>query len=46
MDAERADGVTLLELRESGFRTEADYQENQRGWTAELGELVDLLEGP
>ncbi len=43
---EREQGGTLLELRESGFRTEAAYEENQDGWTAELGELVDLLEGP
>jgi uncharacterized protein YndB with AHSA1/START domain len=42
---EREQGGTLLELRESGFSTEAKYQENQRGWTAELGELVELLEG-
>ena len=44
--SEREGGGTLLELRESGFRTESDYQENQRGWTAELGELVELLGGP
>ncbi len=44
--SEREDGGTRLELRESGFRTEADYEENQRGWTAELGELVELLGGP
>ena len=43
--SEREQGGTLLELRESGFRTEADYQENQRGWTAEFVELVELLEG-
>ena len=43
--SEREEGGTLLELRESGFRTEADYQENQGGWTAELGELAELLEG-
>jgi hypothetical protein len=36
----------LLELRESGFRTEAGCHENQGGWTAELGELAELLEGP
>jgi uncharacterized protein YndB with AHSA1/START domain len=42
--SEREQGGTLLELRESGFRTEADCQENQRGWTAELGELVEFLE--
>ena len=44
--SEREEGGTLLELRESGFLTEADYQENQGGWTAELGELAELLEGP
>jgi uncharacterized protein YndB with AHSA1/START domain len=38
-------GGTLLELRESGFRTEADHQQNETGWTAELAELVELLEG-
>ena len=42
----RDEGGTLLELRESGFRSEKDYHENQGGWTAELGELADLLEGP
>ena len=41
---EREEGGTLLELRESGFLSEAGYRENQDGWTAELGELVDLLE--
>ena len=44
--SEREEGGTLLELRESGFRTEAGYQENQGGWTAELAELAELLEGP
>ncbi len=43
---EREEGGTVLELRESGFRSEKDYHENQGGWTAELGELADLLEGP
>ncbi len=43
---EREEGGTLLELRESGFRTEGHFQENQRGWTAELGELAEFLEGP
>lgn len=42
---ERKEGGTILELRESGFRTEVDYEENQRGWTAELQELVEFLEG-
>ena len=42
---EREQGGTRLELRESGFTTESKYQENQRGWEAELGELVELLEG-
>ena len=44
--SEREEGGTLLELRESGFRSDKDYGENQRGWTSELGELADLLEGP
>lgn len=44
--SEREDGGTLLELRESGFSSEKRYQENQGGWTAELGELADLLQGP
>ena len=43
--SEREEGGTLLELRESGFRSEKRYQENQGGWTAELGELADLLGG-
>ncbi len=42
----REEGGTLLELRESGFRTDVHYRENQDGWRAELGELVALLESP
>jgi len=42
---ERDQGGTLLELRESGFRTESAYKDNQGGWDAELGELLELLEG-
>ncbi len=42
---ERKAGGTLLELRESGFSSEKRYQENPGGWDAELGELVELLEG-
>jgi len=43
---EREEGGTRLELRESGFDSEKSYRENQGGWTSELGELADLLEGP
>ena len=42
----REEGGTLRELRESGFRTDVHYSENQDGWRAELGELVEFLEGP
>jgi uncharacterized protein YndB with AHSA1/START domain len=38
-------GGTLLELRESGFEKPKDREENEEGWTAELKELVALLEG-
>ncbi len=39
----REGGGTTLHLRESGFRTDKHYEENDRGWTAELGELTQLL---
>ncbi|MCG8469992.1 MAG: SRPBCC domain-containing protein [Gemmatimonadetes bacterium] len=38
-----ADGGTILNLVESGFRTEADRQENVSGWRAELDELIEYL---
>lgn len=37
-------GGTRLELRESGFPTDARLAENRGGWTAELGHLVAFLE--
>ncbi len=40
----RADGGTSLRLRESGFRFEKHRAGNEEGWTAELGELVQLLD--
>lgn len=39
----RPGGGTILELRESGFGTEALRQGNDDGWDKELGELVDYL---
>jgi uncharacterized protein YndB with AHSA1/START domain len=39
----RADGGTILELRESGFVEQGHYEGNTTGWTAELGELEALL---
>lgn len=39
----REDGGTTLFLRESGFKRDEDRQQNEGGWTAELGELVELL---
>jgi uncharacterized protein YndB with AHSA1/START domain len=38
-----ADGGTTLKLRESGFTRPEDRSENDAGWDAELGELVELL---
>ncbi len=40
---EREDGGTTLYLRESGFLTDPDRQQNDDGWDEELGELVELL---
>ncbi len=40
---EREDGGTTLYLRESGFVTDSDRQQNDDGWDEELGELVELL---
>ena len=39
----RPDGGTTLELTETGFATEELRQGNDRGWDAELAELVELL---
>lgn len=39
----REDGGTTLHLFESGFLTDLHLGQNQNGWDAELGELVDLL---
>lgn len=43
------DGGTRLALVESGFEQlsnpDVAHAENQGGWTAELGELVDFLQG-
>ena len=39
----RADGGTVLNLRESGFGTEELRQGNDDGWDKELGELADYL---
>lgn len=41
----RKDGGTTLHLRESGFRTDLHFGQNEEGWTEELGELVALVEG-
>ncbi|MEQ9401366.1 MAG: SRPBCC domain-containing protein [Longimicrobiales bacterium] len=38
------DGGTVLELRESGFRTDLHHRENQEGWTSELGHLRTFLQ--
>lgn len=47
IELSEVDGGTLLALVESGFETlhnpEAAHADNQGGWTAELGELVDFL---
>lgn len=40
---ERPDGGTTLRVRESGFTTRQHRDGNDRGWTAELAELVELL---
>jgi uncharacterized protein YndB with AHSA1/START domain len=37
-------GGTTLHLRESGFRTEEHFGQNDQGWTHELGELTRLIE--
>lgn len=37
-------GGTILEMRESGFETLEAREDNVKGWNAELGELVALLE--
>ena len=39
----RANGGTTLHLRESGFVRREDFEGNDRGWTQELGELVEYL---
>lgn len=39
----RDDGGTILELRETGFATEAARQDNVNGWKHELAELAELL---
>ena len=36
-------GGTLLELTESGFERDEDREENERGWTAELAQLGELI---
>jgi len=40
----REDGGTTLRLRESGFRTDRHFDQNEEGWTEELAELVALVE--
>ena len=42
----RDDGGTTLHLRESGFKSEAYRDDNDGGWDAELGELLELLGEP
>lgn len=42
---ERPDGGTTLRLRESGFTAQKHRDGNAEGWTEELAELRDLLEG-
>lgn len=39
----RPDGGTTLRLRESGFQRREHHESNNKGWDAELGELVELL---
>lgn len=41
----RDGGGTTLHLRESGFLTPKDREDNVGGWTHELGELAELLRG-
>ena len=41
----RDSGGTTLHLRESGFTREKDLEDNKGGWTDELAELVEYLEG-
>ena len=36
-------GGTLLELRESGFKTEEHVKDNTGGWDSELEDLQNLL---
>ncbi len=36
-------GGTRLELTESGFERDEDREENERGWTRELGQLQELI---
>lgn len=42
----RDDGGTTLHVRESGFKTEEYRSGNDRGWDAELSELLELLGEP
>lgn len=39
----RDGGGTILEVRESGFKTEAHLEENTGGWKAELADLTAHL---
>jgi uncharacterized protein YndB with AHSA1/START domain len=39
------DGGTRLRLRESGFRRPEHRSENEQGWTEELAELIELVDG-
>ncbi len=41
---EREDGGTLLSVRESGFATDERREENEGGWTQELGHLLSFVE--
>lgn len=41
----RDGGGTVLELTESGFVRPKDREDNAGGWTHELGELVEYLDG-
>jgi len=41
--SEDAQGKTTLHLRETGFDSEQNYNDNSDGWTEELGELVAYL---
>ncbi len=42
----RADGGTTLYLKESGFKSEKLRQDNDAGWDAELGEMLEYLGEP